>query len=188
MSEQNNNTPITIADLEAIAQQIETEDRAERERLHRLISAYARIVAIREPEAFRRQAVEYSDEEGHFDNSYPPDQEWKDFSGPRALCVKGESWDEVSTSSGFYYDWRAAGKDSGLYIAPDGAMLGAEVEGQGHFGQFAAHPGDCHVRITLRFCNLEEGNVTMERLQLAESTLRDKAFPHVAAARQRKVE
>lgn len=172
---------ITIADLEAIAAQVEGEESQERERLMRLIRAYARILAVREPGVFTRRALEYSDEDGSWDNSYPPDQQYKDHTGPRTMKVAGHAWHEIATSTGFYYDWRATTKDGGLYIAPDGSLYGCTISGTGEFGRFAARPGNCNVMLTLEYDTLNSNDVKIARLRDAESALREKAFPHVAA-------
>jgi hypothetical protein len=94
---------ITVEDVEALATRLESGQAARREKLLRLIRAHARILAVREPETFTRRAIEYSDEDGHWDNSYPPKKKYKDRSGPRTLKIREYTWEEIATSSGFYF-------------------------------------------------------------------------------------
>lgn len=173
---------ITIEQLEALAATIETEESATRARLVRLMTAYARIIAVREPGKFTRRAVELSDEDGHYDNSYPPAIKHKDYSGPRALRLVAASYDKVATEGGFYHAWRAVTDDCGLYITPTGRLIGADYDGTGSLGQFASHPGDCDVQIEIRWDDLDPEDITTARLTEAEKTLREIAFPLIAAA------
>lgn len=175
---------ITIEQLEALANEAESTENAERNRLMRLTRAYARIIAAREPAKFKRLACEYSDEDGHWDNSYPPAQQYKDRTGPRAVLIAGPAWDEVATSHGFYYSWRASQTASGLAVTRDGEFIGAEIEGTGHFGQYAAHPGTDDVMITLTWDTLSEEDLPTDALRAAEAKIRDIAFPLIAAKKE----
>ena len=170
---------ITLEALEQLATDLELSETQRRERLTRMIRAYARIVAVREPEKFKRRALEYSDEDGHYDNSFPPDQKFKDFAGPRLIRVSQAEYDEIATSDGFYHDWRAATSTRGLYVAKDGTLYGCTHDGSGSVGQFAAHPGNCGVMISLDWAPLDE--VSTADLVMVEETMRDLAFPLVAA-------
>lgn len=172
---------LTLETLEALAEQVEQDEEAHREKLARMIRAYARILAARAPDTFRARALEYSDEEGHYDNSYPPKQQYKDRNGPRLYCVRKFGWESIATEGGFYYHWRAATNDPGLYVAPDGTLYGCTVSGTGRVGQFAAYPGDCDVMLSLDWSPRDEDEVTTDELGQAECELRKLAFPLVAA-------
>jgi hypothetical protein len=176
---------ITIEDLGTLAGQLEADAAAEGNRLTRLIRAYARIVFQRQPDAFTPRAVEHSDEDGHWDNSYPPKIRYKDRSGPRTIVVVTHEYDTVATSGGFYYDWRAVTTERGLCVDRDGDFYDATHEGTGSLGQFAAHPGDCNVMVAIEFHTVDTREIALDRLQLAEKTLREKAFPFVAALQAR---
>jgi hypothetical protein len=176
---------ITIEDIEMLAGQLEADAAAEGNRLTRLIRAYARIVFQRQPDAFTPRALEYSDEDGHWDNSFPPKVRYKDRRGPRTIDVVEHDYETIATSGGFYYDWRAATTERGLYVDRDGDFYDATHEGTGSFGQCAAHPGDCGVMVTIEWHTVDAGEIPLDRLQLAEKTLREKAFPLVAALQAR---
>lgn len=176
---------ITLASLAAIADEIVAEESTKRNHLTTMIRHYARILAVREPHRFAAMPIEYSDEDGHWDNSYPPEQEWKDRNGPDAMTLIKGDWDQIATSSGFYYEWRAATNDYGLYVTPLGDLLGASYTGEGRFGQFAAHPGDTDVRIEVEYDRLDLANVTTERLVQAEADMRELAFPLIAERQKR---
>ncbi len=177
MSTQNG---ITIEHLEALAAELEQEDAQERARLQRLIRAYARILAVREPDTFEAQATEYSDEEGYSDSSYPPSKELKDFSGPRLLVIDEWEHSEIATESGFYHSWRAALAGPGLYVARDGRFYSVDVKGSGEYKSFAAWPGTSDVMISVTWSAREMSEVQTEDIRRAEKTLREKAFPLVA--------
>lgn len=171
---------ITIEGLEAMAAQLEQDAETRAAKLRRLIRAFARIIQAREPRKFIRQPCEFGDEAGHYDNSFPPKQEHRDYTGPRLLEIYEEEIEEVRTSSGFYYDYRIVTTNAGLYVAADGSLWGADRTGTGSLGQFAAHPGDCGVEVTIDYDRRDD--VSIEALEIAEKTLRDLAFPLVAAA------
>ncbi len=168
---------MNIHELEALANQIANEHTEKETKMHRLIRAYARILSVRQPSAFKARALEYSDEDGHWDNSYPPDQQYKNRSGPKLIQVIRSATNDIATESGFYYAWRRVTEDPGLYIHADGRCFGCREEGTGRFGQFAAHPGDCDVHVELHWEELELDDVPFDRLQKAEKELRDLAFP-----------
>jgi hypothetical protein len=173
--------PSTIESLEELARTFEAEEEAERLRLHRRIMAYARILAVREPDTFSRQALEYADVDGHYDSSYPPQQQYKNLNGPRLHMVMEANYEDIATSHGFYYDWKAVTEDPGLYIAPDGSLYGRDSEGTGKFGSFAAYPGDHQVEICFEWVRLPLNEIPRARLQAAEYELRTKAFPLIAS-------
>lgn len=166
---------ITIEQVEALATQLEADEQAEREKLDRLIKAYARILAKREPSRFQRQALEQADEDGHFDNSYPPKVEYRNFSGPRLLCVRDNETRDVATSGGFYYDWKRVTEDFGLWVSRDGTIYGCDETGTGAVGRFAAHPGDHNVQVELDWS--PRGEVSLAELRVVEANLRALAFP-----------
>lgn len=177
-------TTITLEALEALANQMQADEELERTRLHRLITAYARILAIREPALFPPRALEHSDENGHYDNSYPPRVEYKDRRGPRLRKVVAFVTTDIATSSGFYYEWRRETTDRGLYVAPDGELYGCEETGTGSVGQFAVRPGNHGVMCELEWEPIDLDSVPVERLRKAEEELRKLAFPLVAAKAQ----
>ncbi len=171
---------ITIDSLERLAADLELGEEQRRERLQRLVRAYARILAVREPGDFKRRHLEYSDEDGHWDSSYPPEQQYKDRNGPRLIRVAAAEWEEVATSEGFYHDWRAVTSDLGLYVARDGEIWGCTYDGTGHFGAYAAHPGSDQVQLTLDWAPREIDDVATADLMAVEECLRDLAFPLLA--------
>lgn len=173
---------LTIEDLEALATALEADAKSERDKLQRLVRAYARILSAREPGAFRAVALEYADEDGHWDSSYPPEQVYRDRNGPRLLEVAEHDWETVATSGGYYHQWEARPGRPGIYVARDGSLWGCEARGHGRLGQYAAHPGDCDVLITLDWSLRRE--VELEELRQAEAALRARAFPLAAAALQ----
>jgi hypothetical protein len=174
---------VTIESLEALAAEIEAGETQERAKLRRLIAAYARIVAGRDPGQFKRMPLEYSDEDGHWDNSYPPEQRYKQHTGPRLIEVETEETAHIATSRGFYHDYRVVTESKGLYVRCDGALLGCEVTGTGSLGQYAAHPGDCAVMCELDWQELEADEISAGSLRRAERHMRDLAFPLIAAAK-----
>ncbi len=178
------NDSITIESLEQLANEMEAEDAAERARLRRLIAAYSRIIYVRGDGKFHARPVEVSDEDGHWDNSYPPAIKYKDFSGPALLQVRRGDYDTVATETGFYHEWRAVTSDHGLYVDRCGDVYGREYTGTGRFGQFAAHPGSCCVQLTVEYDLLDEEELTLDDYRTVEQHLRDVAFPLVAAARK----
>lgn len=171
---------ITVESLEALATEIEATEVEQRAKLDRLIRAYARILAVREPHLFVRKATEHGDEAGHYDNSYPPKQEYRAKTGPRLYCVEGWDTEDVATSSGFYYSWRRVTTDGGLYISKMGELYEANETGTGRLGQFAAHPGDCDVECEIEWSRKHD--VTIEQLATVEADLRKLAFPLSQAA------
>jgi hypothetical protein len=173
-------TDITIEGLEALAAQMEADAATHAAKLERLIRAFARIINGREPQKFTRKPTEYGDEAGHYDNSFPPEQEYRAHTGPRLIRLEERTTEEVATSSGFYYSWKLVTTAPGLYVAPDGSLWGSDATGAGRLGQFAAHPGDCGVEVTIDYDR--RGDVSLDELERAEMALRDLAFPLIAAA------
>lgn len=173
---------ITLEQVEQLAAQVEADDRAERQRLQRLIAAEARILSVREPELYRARPLEVSDEDGHWDDSYPPAVQYKDYSGPRLLSVRKGDYGTIATEGGFYHTWRAVTQDRGLYVARDGSIWGREYDGQGRLGRFAARPGDYGVMIAVRYDETDGEDLTLEDLRRVEQKLRELAFPLTAAA------
>ena len=162
---------ITIEQLEALAAQLEADDNTERERLLRLCRAMARILAARQPEAFRRYPSEITDEAGHWDNSYPPKAELHySRSTPRLIRVRKYTTEDVPTSTGFYHDYREQTTELGCYVGRDGSFWGCDRSGTAHFGQYAAHPGECNREIELDWQPIEP---TLDDLREAEPILRE---------------
>lgn len=174
-------TSITIETLELLATEIEADETAQRSRLARLCAAYVRILAAREPATFTRPATHYGDEAGHYDTSFPPDLEYSEHTGPRSILIVDSETDDVATSSGFYYSWRRVTTCGALTIGIDGKWYRSDETGTGRLGQFAAHPGHCDVDVTLEWSRESIDDVTTEELELAETKLRELAFPLVAA-------
>lgn len=167
----------TIEDIETLAEGLERDDGARRAKLLRLIRAYARILAQRDPRKFPRRPRELSDEDGHWDNSYPPSLVWKDRTGPRLACIVEFDYQEIATSSGFYHDWRAGTTEPGIYVDHHGALWGATVSGSGSLGAFAAHPGNCDVALEIGWSKRDEDDISTDELRAAESMLRVLIFP-----------
>lgn len=168
---------ITIEEIESLVTTLETEDTVRRAKLIRLISAYARIIALRSPGKFSRMATEQRDEAGHFDTSYPPKQEYTAHDGPRCIEIMDTSTEDVPTSGRFYYDWKRITEHGGLWVGMRGELYQCTESGTGRLGQFAAHPGDCDVEITLEWDLWSADDLTLTALEQAESTLRTLAFP-----------
>jgi hypothetical protein len=170
---------ITIEQVEALALELEQESAAQEAKLRRLIKAEARILAQREPWRFERRALEQSDEDGHWDNSYPPKIKYKRHAGPRCIMVRDCATQDIATSSGFYHDWKRVTTDPGLFVMRDGRILGCDESGTGSVGAYAAHPGDHNVQVTLDYSEREE--VSLDELREVEATLRALAFPAAVA-------
>lgn len=175
-------TQITIEDVEALAERLEADDAAEREKLQRLIRAEARIIAVREPERFEAMALEYADRDGRSDNSYPPGQVYRAYVGPRLITVRECETTDVATSPGYYHTWRRVTEHPGLYVDRDGRIWGCDESGTGRIGSFAAYPGDCDVNVEISW--ERRSDVSAAELREVEAHLRALAFPltHEAAA------
>lgn len=173
---------ITIEALETLATELSANEEQQRARLIRLIRAEARIVAAREPERFPRRATEYADEDGHWDNSYPPKQVYRAKTGPKLIRLVGCEYEDNATESGFYHAWERVTSDPGIYVSRDGRVYGCEMSGTGRVGQYAAHPGDCDVEVTLDYSLRDEDEIPIAQLATAESALRAFAFPLIAEA------
>ena len=172
---------ITIEQVEALAADVEATDAAERARLARLITAYARIVAVREPDKFKARATEYGDA-GASDGSYPPDAEYRDKTGPRLIRIADFVWQWLATESGFYHAARAATTDPGMYVDRRGRLYGATITGTGRFAPFPAHPGYCDVQCSIAWDSISLADAPMDRLAQAEEKMRKLAFPLAAIA------
>lgn len=168
---------ITIEQLEALATRLETDDAAKREKLMRMIRAYCRILAQREPKLWGRMPTEHADCDGHWDNSYPPAQKYKNHSGPRLIEVVDHRTNDIATSGGFYYDWKRVTEQPGLYVSRDGRIFGCQETGTGRVGRFAAHPGDCDVSCTLEWSPRDVDEITTVEIETVEAHLRGIAFP-----------
>lgn len=168
---------ITIEDLEKLATELEADTEAQRMRLARLCAAYHRILRQREPHLFRRGPCRHGDEAGHFDSSYPPKQEFSEHNGPRVIKLLNRTVEDVPTSGGYYYEWRRVTTDGGLRIGYDGRWYRSEETGTGQVGQFAAHPGDCHVDCAIEWTIVGTADLDLEELTIAEGKLRALAFP-----------
>lgn len=173
---------ITIERLEALIQTREENTQLRRAKLLRLISAYARIVALVQPEEFEPHATEYSDKDGHWDNSYPPTVEYKNKTGPRLIKLDGRDWEEIATSRGFYHSYKVVTTDRGVYVDRKGRLWGGDMTGTGEFGQFAAHPGQCNVQCEIEWSLLNTNELDISLLEVAEAKLRQLAFPLLTAA------
>lgn len=175
---------ITIETLEMLAARAEQDDVIERVRLMRLIAAYARIASTSNPEEFRRRATRYADESGHWDNSYPPSQEYQDHSGPRSILIAESITRDVATTGGFYHRWQRVTEIGALAVGAAGLLYRSHEEGTGAVGQYAAHPGDHEVDITITWTHVDPADadaITIDEIRSCEITLRALAFPLIAA-------
>jgi hypothetical protein len=172
---------ITLVEIEQIATALETESQEQRARLERLCAAYIRILAVRESTIFEQRETVLADEDGHWDSSFPPGQDYKDYTGPALIQLAGRTTSDVATSGGFYYSWRRTTEYGGLYIGRDGQWWRSDETGTGRIGQYAAHPGNCDVDCEIDWSRVDADEVTTAELVDAESTLRALAFPLVAA-------
>ena len=171
---------LTIEQLEDLAAQAENDNAAEHARLTRLCKAMARILAVRQPEVYKRFATSITDASGHWDNSYPPKPEYHFGHGaPRLIKVEGHDTSDVPTETGFYYAWRRQTDDLGCYVARDGSFMGCDETGTGAVGQYAAHPGDHRREIERDWQRIEP---TLEQLRAAEETLREKMAEFLSGA------
>lgn len=168
---------LTLEQIEGMAAQIVAEAQTQRERLCRLIRAEARIAHNRRPERFKTAPSRYQDEDGHWDNSYPPDQVYCDYTGPQSLLIYAPTTEDYATSDGFYYEYRTVTTKRGLRIAADGTVYTVDQTGTGRFGQFAAHPGECNVDVDLEYSRTSCDNLSIAELAAIESKLRSLAFP-----------
>lgn len=179
----NTTTLPTIVEIEAIILKLENDEATRRAKLCRLIAAYARIIWLREPDQFgKKRATEISDEDGHWDSSYPPKMVCKNRCGPRLITILDNTTDDIATSSGFYHDWKRVTEDAGLYIGTRGELYGCQETGTGSLGQFAAHPGDCGVEVELSWETWDSDELATSALEAAEAKLRGLAFPASLAA------
>lgn len=167
--------------LESLANSICEDATTEKENLARMIRAYCRILHASQPTAFRRHATVYSDEDGHWDNSFPPKIVYKQHTSPLLIEILDSSENSKATSGGFYHSMEYFTEDPGLYVGTGGEFYGATITGTGDFGQFAAHPGECNVDCTIKWATLDLDDITTDRLQKAEKELRDLAFPAINA-------
>lgn len=180
----NNTDMITIEALELLADQAESDDAAQRAKLARLITAYARIASAAQPEAFTRRAKHVGDEAGHFDSSFPPSIVHSDRTGPLSIRVTDSETEDVATSTGFYYDWRRVTTRGALAVGPGGGLYRSDESGTGRVGQYAAHPGDCDVDVEITWSRVDVADpeeVTLAELAACEAAMRTLAFPLVAA-------
>lgn len=175
MTTSTKTTKITLEDVEALASALEADEATERAKLERLIRAEARIIAVREPEQFAARPMEYADEDGHWDNSYPPGQVYRAHTGPRLLAVRDCETTDVATTPGYYHEWRRVTEYPGLYVDRDGRIWGCDESGTGRVGSFAAHPGNCDVNVAVAW--ERRSDVTVEELREVERHLRQLAFP-----------
>ncbi|MGN6103723.1 MAG: hypothetical protein ACTHU0_01335 [Kofleriaceae bacterium] len=171
---------ITIEALESLATEFVDNEQANRGRLERLCTAYARILGAREPERFDARACRYADEAGHWDSSFPPDQEYTDHTGPRSILLADSETEDVATSGGFYYDWTRTTTRGALAVGPDGEWYRSTETGTGAVGQYAAHPGNHRVDIEIEWQEVDATDLTTAELAAAEQELRKLAFPLVA--------
>lgn len=168
---------MVLEELEALATIVEEEHETHRAKLLRMIRAYVRILAAREPELFKAWATVYADEDGHWDNSYPPRQEWKQKTSPASIRVRELDFDSIATSEGFYHESKYFTTVPGLYVDSFGEFISSELTGTGRFGQFAAHPGDCGVDCEIDYSEIRDEDVPTSVLTKAEERLRGLAFP-----------
>jgi hypothetical protein len=179
---------MTIHELEALANEVCEETETAKQKLARMIRAFARIINAKSPSSFPQMPLEYSDVDGHWDNSYPPKQVYKKKSGPRLIVIIHDEQDSNATTSGFYHSSEYFTTDRGLYVSPTGEFFGCDEHGTGRFGQFAAHPGDCDVHCECEYDTIDLDDIPLDRLQKAEKELRDLAFPLVAARLAKEVQ
>jgi hypothetical protein len=172
---------ITIADIEALATQLEADEATKRAHLLRMIAGEARIVAVREPSAYKRRACAIIDAD-ETSGSYPPAEEFADRTGPALVRVHGGDWSAVRTSGGYYHSWRATTSSPGLYVDRKGTIWGASYTGTGHYGQFAAHPGNHNVEIEIVWDRLDQDDLTLAQLEAVERHMRALAFPLTQSA------
>ena len=181
-----------ITQLEAIAADMASDLASERERLFRLVRTCANIVALQanaKGEKFgARYATRHGDEAGHFDNSFPPAQEFSEFTGPRLVLVRDWQTEDVATSGGFYYSWDRVTTDPGAFVDQYGQFWGADETGSGRRGQFAAYPGDCDVNCQIEWEELSASEVSTQDLRDAFMALGALAFPLATAALEAKKE
>lgn len=175
-------TTITLEQVEALVSTMEADEAGERSKLRRLISAYARILAAKDPTVFSRRETVRADEDGHWDNSFPPDIEAKAFIGPALIEVTRLSTEDRATTSGFYHEWERSTSDPGVYVHRTGRIYGADETGTGRVGRFAARPGNCDVDCRIDWYAREIDDVSTKELRTAEEMLRKMALPLVAAA------
>lgn len=173
---------LTIEALEALATELEADRDAKRARLLKLISLHARILAVKAPGLFRREATEYGDEAGHWDNSYPPEVEYRCFRGPSTITVVDHNYQKIATSSGFCYDWRAETSEPGLSVDKRGRIYSCEYSGTGRVGQYAAHPGNCDVSVSLEWSERAPESLSIEELTTVERVLRGHVAESAAVA------
>ncbi|MBV8780181.1 MAG: hypothetical protein JO353_02180 [Phycisphaerae bacterium] len=172
---------ISIEQVEALAHAINEEAASRRQKLARLISAEARILAGREPKIFAPRAIEFGDVPDS-DSSYPPDQEYRNHSGPRLIKFVDREIEHVPQSGDFYHAFKIVTTNGGLYVDMKGQFWISNMSGEGYFGQFPAYPGNRHVSATIEFDRISLDDIEIADLVEAEAKLRALAFPLATAA------
>lgn len=168
---------ITIESLQQLATELENNAAAQRSRLADLCATYVRLLAAAKPKLFNAMATCETDEAGSWDTSYPPKVTYTAHNGPRLLQIADTETQNVPTSSGFYYSWKRVTSYGGLWIDAGGHWYRCQESGTGRFGQFAAHPGDCDVRVALSWRVVAISDLELDELTLAEATLRRLSVP-----------
>jgi len=163
--------------VEMLAAKICEEQATAKGGLCRLIRAEAKIINARDPEQFKRKPLHHGDEEGCWDNTYPPKQTYSDYSGPRLKRIYSRVTEDTATEGGFYYRWRRTTTDGGLLVSPAGELYTSDETGTGQFGQFAAHPGNCGVSCAIEYNSIGPEPFDLHILIQAEKELRAIAFP-----------
>lgn len=178
------NDTITLEQLEALATSLEATEWKRREKLIRMIRAFVRILSIREPARFTARPTVYADEDGHWDNSYPPTQEFKQRTGPRSIQLRKTDFTNRATTGGFYHHSCYYTEVPGLSVDASGDFWNSKLDGVGQYGQFAAHPGECEVNCTIDHEIVDAGDLSTVELIDAEQQLRLLAFPSASAKEQ----
>lgn len=143
-----------IRELHAAAEDAEREIFAEREILAEEVKVGARVLARKVAQIFRRLPTEITDEPGHSDSSYPPEEHTAAWTSEKYLLVRDVTVAEKPTSSGGYYSYSISTETPGLAIARSGSLVAILETGSAALGQYAAHPGTDSRDITREYRSL----------------------------------
>lgn len=168
---------ISISDLDSLAERLAAAQADRAKSLATLCASYVRLLRVAKPRLFQAMPTEYRDEDGHFDNSYPPKQRYRAHTGPRLLEIADAETEQIATSRGYYHTWKQVTTYGGLWVDIDGDWWRCTENGTGRVGQFAAHPGSCDVDVRLAWRKVPLRELEVDELELAEALLRRLATP-----------
>ena len=153
---------ITIEQLRDWVAEIERVDPKQRAELHQQIQAYARILAIKEPETFVCTSVRYADEVEQ-NESFTADQKLFANTGPALRSVRESGFQESRRKDKSFYEWCAETADAGVYVDSRGLIWGRLV------------------KISIEWNQISDWqSIPLQDLKAAEAEMRALAFPFIS--------